>query len=121
MSLRLRRGNKAKSLLSHSCLLLLAIIPLDPSQTPLESVATQLPLNKECPEAHTIQLFDDGPLQVLHDAEQGEHSWPALKDPAGHVVPPDVTDGSGSHFVLSDSSWVKPCLQEMQVAVPSEH
>ena len=100
--------------------MLLAIIPLDPSQTPLESVATQLPLNKD-PEAHIIQLFDDGPLQVLHDGEQGEHSWPALKDPAGHVVPPDVTDGNGSHFVLSDSSWVKPDLQETQAAVPSEH
>ena len=58
---------------------------------------------------------------MLHDAEQGEHSCPALKDPAGHVVPLEVTDGSGSHFVLSDSSWVKPCLQEVQAAVPSEH
>ena len=96
-------------------------MPLDPSQTPLESVATQLPLNRDCPEAHTMQLFDDGPLQVLHDAEQGEHSWPALKDPAGHVVPPDVTDGNGSHFVLSDSFWVKPCLQVVHAAVPSEH
>ena len=82
--------------------MLLAIIPLDPSQTPLESVVTQLPLNNECPAAHTIQLFDDGPLQVLQDGEQGEHCWPALKAPAGHVVPSDVTDGNGSHFVLSD-------------------
>jgi hypothetical protein len=74
--------------------LLLAIIPFDPSQTPLEFVVTQLPLNKNCPAAHMIQLFDDGPLQVLQDDEQGEHSWPALKAPDGHVVPPDVTDGN---------------------------
>src|SRR5271169_5917102 len=93
--------------LSHSCLLLSAIIPLDPSQTPLESVATQLPLNRDWPAAHTMQLVDDGPLQVLHDEEQGEHCWPVLNDPSGHVVPPDVTAGNGVHLLLSDSFWVK--------------
>jgi hypothetical protein len=61
-----------------------AIIPPDPSQTPLESVVTQLPLNKTCPVGHEMQLFDDGPLHVEHDGEQLPHCWPALYDPPGH-------------------------------------
>lgn len=121
MSLNLAELIGRKFSLSHSCLLLSAIIPLDPSQTPLASVATQLPLNRDCPAAHTIQLFDDGPLQVRHDGEQGEHCWPALNDPSGQGVPPDVTAGNGMHFVLSFAFCVKPCLQETQVAVPSAH
>lgn len=112
---------KGKISLSHSCLLLLAIIPLDPSQTPSAFVETQLPLNRDCPVAHTMQSFDEGPLQVLHDGEQAEHCWPLLNDPSGQVVPADVTDGNGMHFVLSFAFWVKFCLQEVQVDVPSAH
>jgi hypothetical protein len=101
--------------------MLSAIIPPDPAHTPLEPTVTQLPLNRECPEAHAIQLFDDGPLHVEHDGEQAPHCWPALYDPSGHGVPLDVTAGNGLHFVASFSFTEKPFLQAMQFPVPSAH
>ena len=99
--------------------MLSAIIPPDPAHTPLEPTATQPPLNRECPEAHTIQFFDDGPLHVEHDGEQAAHCSPALYDPSGHGVPSDVTAGNGLHFVWSFSFREKPFLQAMQSPAPS--
>ena len=84
-------------------------------------MATQVPWNKDVFAAHTMQLFDDGPLQVWHDGEQAAHCWPALYDPSGHVIPDDVVDGNGLHDVASFSFWEKPELQAVQAAVPSVH
>jgi hypothetical protein len=56
--------------LSHSCLLLLAIM-LEPSQTPLLSVGTQFPPRVNWPFPHTIQSFDVNPEHVEQDGEQG--------------------------------------------------
>lgn len=85
----LPRDNTRLSSPSHSCLILSATIPFDPAQTPLVSVATQLPLNEENPVAHSMQ-FDARPLQVSHDDEQSEHPEPTLYDPSGHLIPLDV-------------------------------
>lgn len=69
-----------------------------------------------------MQLFDDGPLQVLHDGEQVAHFSPVLYDPSGHgVITPFGTAGNGLHFVSSFGSWVKPFSQARQVAVSSAH
>ena len=81
---------------------------------------TQVPLNKDVPEGHVMQSFDDGPLQVRHDVEQREHCWPVLNDEGGHVEF-GVTDGSGSHFVLSVRSRLNPFWQEMQSPVLFAH
>ena len=48
-----------------------------------------------------IQLFDDGPLHVLHNGEQAGQFSPALYDPSGHSVPSDARAGNVSHNVLS--------------------
>jgi hypothetical protein len=73
--------------------LLLAIIPLVPKQTPFSSMVTQLPLKKDVFWGHWAQLFDDGPVQVAHDDEHGEHDEPLLNAWLGHVIPSDVRDG----------------------------
>lgn len=79
-----------KHLLSHSFLLLSAIIPFAPSQTPLLSAPTQLPLNMYFPSAQIAQSFEDGPVHVRHDGEHGVHCAPLLKLPSGQIVPEDV-------------------------------
>lgn len=67
-----------------------------------------------------MQLVDNGPLQVLHDGEQGAHSWPVLNDSGGHVEL-WVTLFAGSQFFLSVKSWMNPVWQEMQSPVSSAH
>ena len=107
-------------LLSHECLLLFAIM-LEPVQTPLPLVVTQLPPSKNWPLPHTMQLFDVGSEHVEHEGEQGWHAGPLLKLPSGQTVPELVTDFTASHFVRSLASWVKPCLQVTQMPLPSAH
>jgi len=56
--------------LSHSCLLMFAIM-LEPAQTPLPSVGTQLPPRENWPLPHWTQSFDVAPVQVEQEEEQG--------------------------------------------------
>lgn len=74
---------------SHSCLLLSAT-RADPSQTPLPSVPTQLPLKEYFPAPQMIQSFDVGPAHVWHRGEQGAQAVPLLKLPSGQTVPVEV-------------------------------
>ena len=96
------------NLLSHSPLLLSAIIPFAPSQIPLLSAVTQLPLNIYFPFAQRAQLFELGPVHVLHDGEHTLHCAPLLKLPSGQAVPPGVTDCTGLHLVESLGFCVYP-------------
>lgn len=112
--------------LSHSFLLLSAIIPLVPWQTPFASTPTQFPPKRNCPLLQPVQSFEDEPLQVPHDGEHTAHCCPLLKLPSGHgcVVPavvPGIVDGRGLHFDLSFASAVKPFLQVVHVADISVH
>ena len=72
--------------LSHSCLLLSAIKDV-PSQTPFASAVRQVLLDENEPEAQTTQLFDVGPLHVLHEGEQRLHCPLLAKLPSGQGVP----------------------------------
>ena len=111
--------------LSHSPLTLLAIIPGVPAQAPFTPVATHWPLSMESPLAQVMQLFESGPLQLEHDDEQGEHVAPSGNVGAwgscGHWTPPVVwiADCGRVHLVLSFSSGMNPCRQELQAPVPS--
>ena len=96
------------NLLSHSPLLLSATSPFAPSQMPLLSAVTQLPLNIYFPFAQTAQLFELDPVHVLHDGEHTLHSAPLLKLPSGQAVPADVTACTGLHLVESLGSCVYP-------------
>lgn len=68
-----------------------------------------------------IQLFEEGPLQVLQRGEHGAQAVPLLKLLSGQTVPVDVVDCWAMHFVLSFAFRVKPDLQEMQSPVLSAH
>jgi hypothetical protein len=64
---RLINGNKDDSkqdhALSHSCLLLSAI-NVEPAQTPLASVGTQVPFSEYLPDPQMMQSFEVPPEQV---------------------------------------------------------
>lgn len=102
--------------LSHSCLLLFAIM-LDPSHTPFPSAPTQLPLNLYWPFPQMTQSFDVAPVQVWQSGEQAWHAEPLLKLPSGHTVPVEVVAWLARHFVLSFAFCVKPVWQVMHVPV----
>ena len=109
---------------SHSFLLLSATKPLPVVrpvwQTPLVSVATQVPLNLYFPEAQTMQSFAVEPEQVLHVASQAAQAVPFEKDPSGQTVPVFVAEVGGLHFVESVEESVKPDWQAVQVPVDAE-
>lgn len=105
---------------SHSFLLLSAM-SLEPSQTPSEFAATQAPLNENRPDPQMMQSFDVPPVHVSQDESQGVHDVPPLKLPSGHIVPVDVMDRGGLHFVRSLGFCVNPALHVMQAPVPSAH
>jgi hypothetical protein len=105
--------------LSHICLLLSAIIPPVPSQTPSELMVTQEPLKKSWLLGHRTQSFGDPVVQVRHDVEHRVHCWPSLNVPIGHVVPFNVTNDDWIHCVVLAWLWVKPCWQLVQIPVSS--
>lgn len=101
--------------------MLSAIKPLVPWQTPSVLAATQLPLKLYCPAAQTTQSFDDGPVHVWQVEEHSVHTPFAEKLPSGQGLPFVADCGSGSHFVLSVGSRVKPLLHVVHCAVESAH
>ena len=101
-------------------MLLFAII-LDPLQTPLESVVTQVPFSLYWPLAHTMQSFDVGPLQVVQLVEHAAQAVPLLKLPSGQTVPVLVVDCGAMHCVRSFAFWVKPVLHVRHSPLPSAH
>lgn len=108
------------NILSHSCLLLSAT-KAEPSQTPLPSVPTQLPLREYFPAPQIMQSLELGPEQVLHRGEQGWQDVPSLKLPSGQTVPVEVVAWAAKHCVRSFASCVKPVLQVIQSPLPSAH
>lgn len=64
------------NLLSHSCLLLLAI-KLEPEQTPSTLVVTHDPLNMYVPDPQMIHWFEFGPTHVVQSGEQTAQDVPA--------------------------------------------
>jgi hypothetical protein len=106
--------------LSHSCLLLSAIM-FEPSQTPFPSVLTQLPLSLYCPFPQIMQSFDVSPVHVLQRGEHALQAVPSLKLPSGHTVPVEVVAAVGMHCVLSLAFCVKPVWHVRHVPEPSAH
>jgi hypothetical protein len=101
---------------------MLSAIRVEPVQTPLLSVDTQVPLAfMYLPFAQMVQSLDVEPEQVWHSAAQGVQLEPLLKDPSGQTWPEVVDVFGAKHFVLSLAFWVNPDLHWTHSPVPSEH